>query len=246
MAESLSLGYLITGLIVCAIIISVVVAWRLGLDGVLAFWIAYILTRPLGASLGDYLTQSQSVGGLGLGAAITSAIFLAAILGVVTFLTLTRYDFSATPAVASVESPGKRSSVLWQAVAVVVVLVSLAGLGYYGRSVQLAALQAANAASPTPLGDLSAFRQITGDTLTLVRAGDLPGAKTRIKDLETDWDNAEPNLKPQDPNQWSIMDTDIDSALKSLRANQPDATSATTALQSLLDEINLLDPQKAS
>ncbi|CAN5731829.1 hypothetical protein BH10CHL1_BH10CHL1_06360 [soil metagenome] len=246
MAESLSLGYLVTGLIVCTIIILVLIAWRLGLDGVLAFWIAYILTRPLGASLGDYLTQSQSVGGLGMGAAITSAIFLAAILGVVIFLTLTRYDFRATPALAPVENSGKRSSVIWQVIGVVVILVSVAGVGYYGRSVQLASIKAAAASSPTPLGDLSAFRQITGDTLNLVRAGNLAGAKTRITDLETAWDNAEPNLKPLNPDKWSLMDTAIDHALKSLRTNHPDALSSTTALQTLLDEINSLDPQKTS
>ena len=58
----------------------------------LAFWIAYILTRPLGASVGDYLSQPRSDGGLGLGTTITSAIFLIAIVAVVAFLTFTRTD----------------------------------------------------------------------------------------------------------------------------------------------------------
>ncbi|MCB0091574.1 MAG: hypothetical protein KDE54_26970, partial [Caldilineaceae bacterium] len=71
MAEGLSLGYLVTGLIVFAMIATVIAAWRFGLDDDLAFWIAYILTRPLGASIGDYLTQAPSNGGLGLGAALT-------------------------------------------------------------------------------------------------------------------------------------------------------------------------------
>ena len=65
MAEKLGLGYLVTGLIVLGVIAAAGIAWRLGLDAVLAFWIAYILTRPLGASLGDYLSQSQANGGLG-------------------------------------------------------------------------------------------------------------------------------------------------------------------------------------
>ena len=54
----------------------------------LAFWIAYILTRPLGASIGDYLSQPRSNGGLGLGTYGTSAIFLVVILGLVIFLTI--------------------------------------------------------------------------------------------------------------------------------------------------------------
>ena len=62
----------------------------------LAFWIAYILTRPLGASIGDYLSQPTADGGLGLGTVVTSALFLTAILAVVIFLTITRRD--ETPA----------------------------------------------------------------------------------------------------------------------------------------------------
>jgi hypothetical protein len=59
---------------------------------VLAFWVAYILTRPLGASMGDLLSQDRSVGGLGLGTTVTSIIFLLAILVVVIFLQITRKD----------------------------------------------------------------------------------------------------------------------------------------------------------
>ena len=68
-------------------------AWRyLHLNAVLAFWLAYILTRPLGASLGDYLSQPKADGGLGLGTNTTTFIFLAAILAVVVYLTITKRD----------------------------------------------------------------------------------------------------------------------------------------------------------
>ena len=60
--------------------------------GVIAFWIVYILTRPLGASIGDYLSSSPDDGGLGLGTTMTSALFLIAILGLVIYLTKTRRD----------------------------------------------------------------------------------------------------------------------------------------------------------
>jgi uncharacterized membrane-anchored protein len=62
------------------------------LNAVLAFWIAYILTRPLGASLGDYLSQPTDAGGLGLGTVGTSAIFLITILSLVIYLSKTRRD----------------------------------------------------------------------------------------------------------------------------------------------------------
>jgi uncharacterized membrane-anchored protein len=61
-------------------------------NAVLAFWIAYILTRPLGASLGDYLSQARDAGGLGLGTVKTTALFLLTILGVVVYLTRSRAD----------------------------------------------------------------------------------------------------------------------------------------------------------
>ena len=57
------------------------------LNAVLAFWIAYVLTRPFGASFGDLLSQPEANGGLGLGTVVTSAIFLLTILGLVAYLT---------------------------------------------------------------------------------------------------------------------------------------------------------------
>jgi len=89
-AEGLNLGYWVSALMFGTLIAVVTVAhYRFGLNAVLAFWIAYILTRPLGASLGDYLSQSRPDGGLGLGTVTTSALFLATILAVVGYLTLT-------------------------------------------------------------------------------------------------------------------------------------------------------------
>ncbi len=49
----------------------------------LTFWIAYILTRPFGAALGDLLTQAKEYGGLGMGAMWTSALFLSVIVALV-------------------------------------------------------------------------------------------------------------------------------------------------------------------
>ena len=59
------------------------------INGVLAFWMAYILTRPLGASMGDLLSQARGDGGLGLGTTVTSAMFLIVIVALVTYLTKT-------------------------------------------------------------------------------------------------------------------------------------------------------------
>lgn len=81
--EALGLGFT-WGVVVFGLLITLMFAsWRYGAPAVLAFWIAYILTRPLGASLGDLLTQPKTYGGIGLGATLTSAIFLAVIVGLV-------------------------------------------------------------------------------------------------------------------------------------------------------------------
>ena len=66
-------------------------------NAVLTFWLAYILTRPLGASLGDGLSQPKADGGLGLGHHVTSLLFLAAILAVVVYLAVTKRDQAAVP-----------------------------------------------------------------------------------------------------------------------------------------------------
>jgi len=92
-AERLHLGYLVSALLFGALIAVVAVAHlRFKLNGVLAFWIAYILTRPLGASLGDLLSQPRDAGGLGLGTVGTSALFLGTILALVIYLAITKKD----------------------------------------------------------------------------------------------------------------------------------------------------------
>ena len=78
--EALGLGFTLGAVIFAALIGATLLAWRLGANAVLTFWIAYILTRPFGASLGDLLTQAKTYGGLGMGATWTSALFLCVIV----------------------------------------------------------------------------------------------------------------------------------------------------------------------
>jgi uncharacterized membrane-anchored protein len=88
LSESLHLGYAVAALMFGAAIAIIYLAYRLKLmNEVLAFWLAYILTRPLGASMGDLLTQPKADGGLGLGTIPVSAVFLLGIVGGVIYLT---------------------------------------------------------------------------------------------------------------------------------------------------------------
>jgi uncharacterized membrane-anchored protein len=79
-------------LLPAGLLVAVYAAWKLGAGPVLSFWLAYILTRPLGANLGDFLASPNDDGGLGLGTMGTSALFLGAILVVVIYLTKTHKD----------------------------------------------------------------------------------------------------------------------------------------------------------
>ena len=93
LAEKLDVGYFWSLIIFAGSIAVVYLAHKkFKLKAVWAFWIAYILTRPLGASIGDYLSQARSDGGLGLGTVITSFVFLFAILITVIYLTKTKKD----------------------------------------------------------------------------------------------------------------------------------------------------------
>jgi len=93
LAEKINLGYLLSAIIFGVLIASVAIShFVFKVNAILAFWIAYILTRPLGASIGDYLSQDLDNGGLGLGTVITSMIFLATILATVIYLTVTKKD----------------------------------------------------------------------------------------------------------------------------------------------------------
>ena len=81
--EALHLGFTRGALVFGALIALTCLAWRLGGNAVLTFWIGYILTRPFGAALGDFLTQANEYGGLGMGAMWTSALFLSVIVALV-------------------------------------------------------------------------------------------------------------------------------------------------------------------
>ncbi|MBT9568093.1 MAG: hypothetical protein IV085_07315 [Thiobacillus sp.] len=90
-AETLKLGYLNSTLMFAAAIGLVAIAhYGFKLGAVTAFWVAYVLTRPLGASFGDWLAQPLTNGGLGLGTTNTSLVFLGAIPALVMFLSVRR------------------------------------------------------------------------------------------------------------------------------------------------------------
>jgi uncharacterized membrane-anchored protein len=99
LSEKFSLGYWVAlGLFAGAIAVVCAVRFGLRANAVASFWAAYVLTRPLGASLGDLMSQPKDVGGLGVGTTVTSAAFLVAILALVGYLAVSKTDVPAEPA----------------------------------------------------------------------------------------------------------------------------------------------------
>ena len=106
-SEKLELGYLPTvGIFAGAIAVIAFCHFAMRMNAILSFWLAYIMTRPLGASIGDYLASPTKEGGLGLGTTMTSIIFLSTILALVVFLAVSKRDVIRTGPVAVATAAG--------------------------------------------------------------------------------------------------------------------------------------------
>lgn len=242
----------ISVLLPAGLIVAVFAGWRMGGNAVLAFWLAYILTRPLGASLGDWLGFPTDQQGLGLGVAVTSIIFLTAILGTVIYLSVSRADTitasnSTTAAPVTSKKRERRVLVFYGIVAAVTVAllvwasaqphsVAAASEGE-GPATTVTLVPGTSATAKFPASDVTTFRTITADALAMIQAGDEAGATARIADLEKTWDDAQPALQPLDDTGWTFIDGQIDTVLTTLRASAPDTAAETQSLTTLLDTL---------
>ncbi len=105
-AISLNLGYLGSGIFFGVVILLPAVAWRFGLNGIAAFWMSYVVTRPLGASFADYISKPANLSGINFGNGQTAVLFAAATFVLVCYLAMARPDIQ--PSGASPE--GMRST----------------------------------------------------------------------------------------------------------------------------------------
>jgi uncharacterized membrane-anchored protein len=92
-ATSLNLGYLASGILFSVVILIPALArWQFGLNGIAAFWMSYVVTRPLGASFADYLSKPHNLSGINFGDGPTAIVFAVAVFVLVAYLAVTRPD----------------------------------------------------------------------------------------------------------------------------------------------------------
>jgi uncharacterized membrane-anchored protein len=237
-------------LLPAGLIVAIIIGWLMGADAVLSFWLAYILTRPLGANLGDWIASPHANRGLGMGTAATSAIFLIAILATVAYLTQTgadvmeRHEADRAPVVPT--NPARERILLGYYVVVAAGAAALlawsaarphsavAGEKEAGTPAPAVAVAPGQLTAHFPPAEIAKFRAIVQATLQKVQAGDQSGAKARITDLEHAWDDDESILRPMDGAAWKTIDGQIDSALKEVRTRHPDPAAETQSLNALL------------
>ncbi|WP_196216804.1 MULTISPECIES: hypothetical protein [Paracoccaceae] len=117
-----------------------------------------------------------------------------------------------------------------------VALIAVPVAGFAAVEMWLLPAPASQSAS-AGLGDLAPFAMIVTDTQTIAATGDLVAAQTRITDLETAWDEAEPRLRAADANAWGVVDTAIDDALSALRKGTPSPVEVTDTLAALQETL---------
>lgn len=236
-SEQLGFGYLKTGVTVIIIIGCIFLAYKSKLNGILAFWIAYILTRPLGASLGDYLSQTKVNGGLGLGTTVTSVIFLIGILAIIVFLAITKIDITSKSEMVDTNSTrASKRNVLTQTIVVLCIFLVLSIGGYIWRSNDLASQSTASQA--TLSGQLKDFIKIENDMLKDVNSKNFTATKKGADDLEHQWDSSEAKLRKIDGSKWTKIDGTIDVVLAAARSSNPDVNKCKSALNNSLTALN--------
>ncbi|MDX3435750.1 COG4705 family protein [Streptomyces stelliscabiei] len=214
------------------LIATITLLRKFGANPVLSFWLAYILTRPLGANIGDWLAspkvaQPGEPTGLALGTFTTSLIFLGLILATVIYLTVTRSDVTET--YDATHTPQTPVNLRRERIALAgfgLLAVATGGLLVWAHSqphvgpapetdatstVQLAPGQAVK---KFPSAKVDALRTLASTSLKDAQSGNATGAHTAAQSLRDLWDADQASLQPLDNTGWTFLDAQMDQVLK--------------------------------
>jgi hypothetical protein len=214
------------------LIVAIAALWRFGANPVLSFWLAYILTRPLGANIGDWLASPKHATppepvGLGLGTLVTSLIFLGAITATVVYLTISRsdvvetYDATHEPTVTT-----NRTRERIGLAGFILLAVATAGIMTWAHNQPHATCDPTGAsetmpacpkAAMTPAETRAAVAKYQGLATKAIaqdQAGDTAASHATVQTMRDDWDADAAALQPVDKATWTALDEQMDAVLK--------------------------------
>ncbi|MCD0485550.1 hypothetical protein LO771_24980 [Streptacidiphilus sp. ASG 303] len=213
------------------LIVSITLLWRYGANPVLSFWLAYILTRPLGANIGDWLAspkvaQPGEPTGLDLGTFATSLIFLGLILATVVYLTLTRSDVTET--YEATHTPQAGAGLRRERIALAgfgLLAVATGALLFWAHSrphvgpapeadnTSAVRMAPGEAVKKFPSAKVDALRTLASTSLKDARSGNAKGARAAAQSLRDLWDADQDSLQPLDSTGWTSIDAQMDKVL---------------------------------
>lgn len=221
------------------LIAAITVLRKYGANPVLSFWLAYILTRPLGANIGDWLAapkvaQPGEPTGLALGTFTTSLIFLGLILATVVYLTVTRSDVTETYEAAHAEpvTGDLRKERVGLAgfgvlaAATAALLIWAHGQPHVGPAPETDAtstvkLAPGQAVKKFPPKKVDALKALASTALKDAQSGNAKGAHAATQSLRDLWDADQASLQPLDNTGWTFLDAQMDLVLKTFGIDHP-------------------------
>jgi uncharacterized membrane-anchored protein len=244
-----------------ALIASVALLWKFGANPVLSFWLAYILTRPLGANIGDWLASptvatnpSQPVG-LGLGTFITSLVFLGAILATVIYLTISRSDvletYEATHQPTVTTNRAKEQIGLAGFIALAAATVAVMAWAHAqphatcdptGASETMPACQKPKFTTEQTQSAVAKYVSLARTATAKDKAGQSASSHATVQTMRDDWDADASSLQKVNKKTWTVIDTQMDAVLKTFAIDHGNIKPASTtaqeqALTTLLDDL---------
>lgn len=232
------------------LIASITALWKFGANPVLSFWLAYILTRPLGANIGDWLASSKDATtpgepvGLGLGTLATSLIFLSAIAATVIYLAVSRSDVAEThemthePSVTT--NARKEHMALGAFGALAAATVALMIWAHHqphvtcdptGQSETMPACAKAALTGSQTATAVAKYEKLARTAIAQDEAGTAADARATVQKMRDDWDADATSLQAVNATTWTLLDDQMDAVLETYAIDHGNIQPAPAAEQ---------------